>query len=92
MHNIAFGSQHQAASMQFLEPRELRALLRVAKTKGVREWAMTLVAYKHGMRASEVCDLRLDDVDLRNGHIVIRRLKGSLRTIQALPNIAGSPF
>jgi hypothetical protein len=26
---------------------------------------MIVVAYKHGMRASEVCNLRLDDVDFK---------------------------
>ncbi len=38
---------------------------------------MIVVAYKHGMRASEVCNLRLDDIDMKNGSIVIHRLKGS---------------
>jgi len=39
---------------------------------------MILLAYRHGMRASEVCELRLADLDLKNGQITIRRLKGSL--------------
>src|SRR5580658_8429039 len=53
---------------------------------------MVLVAYKHGMRASEVCNLRLHDVDLKNGNIVVNRLKGSLRTTQAVTEHRGEPL
>ncbi len=50
----------------FLTPEETLAVLRTAKDRGVRTWAMLLLAYRHGLRASEVCGLRLTDVDL--GH------------------------
>jgi type 1 fimbriae regulatory protein FimB len=53
---------------------------------------MILLAYKHGMRASEVCSLQLDDVDLKNGHIIVERLKGSLRTVKALTEHRGEPL
>lgn len=79
-------------SMQRLEPHEVLSVLRAARTKGAREWAMIVVAYKHGMRASEVCNLRVADVDLKNGSIVIDRLKGSLRTTQAVTEHRGEPL
>jgi integrase len=79
-------------AMQHLEPAEVLSVLKAAKTKGSREWAMIIVAYKHGMRASEVCNLRVDDVDLKNGSIVIERLKGSLRTTQAVTEHRGEPL
>jgi len=79
-------------SMPHLEPAEVLSLLRVAKAKGIREWAMILVAYKHGMRASEVCNLRVHDLDLKNGSIVVDRLKGSLRTTQAVTEHRGEPL
>ena len=78
--------------MIYLEPSEVLSVLRAAKAKGVREWAMVLLAYKHGLRASEVCNLRLDDVDMKNGSIVVERLKGSLRTTQALTEHRGEPL
>jgi type 1 fimbriae regulatory protein FimB len=71
---------------------EILAVLRAAKTKGSREWAMMLLAYKHGMRASEVCNLRVADVDLKNGSLVVNRLKGSLRTTQAITEHRGEPL
>ena len=78
--------------MIHLEPSEVLLLLRAAKSRGSREWAMFLLAYKHGMRASEVCNLELADIDLKNGNIVIARLKGSLRTTQALTEHRGEPL
>ena len=33
--------------------------------------------YRHGLRVSEACDLRWDDIDLAARTVVIRRLKGS---------------
>ncbi len=79
-------------AMIHLEPAEMLSVLRAAKTKGAREWAMIVVAYKHGMRASEVCNLRLDDIDLKNGNIIVERLKGSLRTTQAVTEHRGEPL
>lgn len=76
----------------YLEPAEVLSVLRVAKAKGQREWAMIVTAYKHGMRASEVCNLRVDDLDLKNGSIVVQRLKGSLRTTQAVTEHRGEPL
>lgn len=83
---------HGTFSLIHLEPAEVLALLRTAKAKGSREWAMIVVAYKHGLRVSEVCNLRLGDLDLKNGSIVIERLKGSLRTVQAVTEHRGEPL
>jgi integrase/recombinase XerD len=44
------------------------------------------------MRASEVCNLKVDDIDLKNGSIVVERLKGSLRTTQAVTEHRGVPL
>ena len=44
------------------------------------------------MRASEVCGLELRDLDLRNGEITVRRLKGSLKTTQPLADVPGQPL
>jgi type 1 fimbriae regulatory protein FimE len=79
-------------TMNSLEPAEVLAVLRSAKRKGARQWAMILIAYRHGLRASEVCNIRLDDLDLKNGSLIVARLKGSLRTTQALAGHRGEPL
>ena len=78
--------------MTILTPQETLALLKAARKRSMREWAMILLAYRHGLRASEVCGIKLEDVDLKAGSISIRRLKGSLHTIQPLYQHRGQPL
>lgn len=68
--------------MEALSKPQLLALLQTAKNRSQRDWLMILVAYSHGLRASEVVSLQRDAV--KDGHITVRRLKGSLRTTQPL--------
>ena len=53
---------------------------------------MILCAFRFGMRASEVCGLRLSDIDMKDGAITIRRLKGSRTSVFALANVQGQPL
>jgi type 1 fimbriae regulatory protein FimB/type 1 fimbriae regulatory protein FimE len=48
-----------------------------ANRHGHRDWLIGLLIYRHGLRVSEACDLRWDDIDLSKRTIVVRRLKGS---------------
>ena len=45
---------------------------------GHRDYMIALVTFLHGLRVSELIDLRWDDIDWRKGTIAIRRLKGSI--------------
>ena len=62
-------------TIQFLTQDEMRRLFGVIESK--RDYALFLLAYRHGLRASEVGMLHVDDVELKRGRIQIRRLKGS---------------
>ena len=44
---------------------------------GYRDWLIGLIIYRHGLRVSEACDLRWDDISLAKRTIIVRRLKGS---------------
>ena len=81
----------QSRSRKALTPEEILKVLEIA-SESRRNLAMVLLAYRHGMRASEVCDLRLSDLDLKNSQITIRRLKGSLTTSQPLTDDPGEPL
>jgi site-specific recombinase XerD len=80
------------SKMVHLEPLELLAVLKAARQRSARDWAMILIAYRHGLRASEVCDLRLAEVNLKNRQASIRRLKGSLSTVQPIERHRGQPL
>jgi len=60
---------------QFLTQEETKRLLAAIKSK--RDYALFLIAYRHGLRASEIGLLEVDDIDLKQFTIFIRRLKGS---------------
>src|SRR6266478_6822208 len=82
----------KSGRMVILTPQEMLALLKAARERATRDWAMILLAYRHGLRASEVCGIKLADVDLKAGSLSIRRLKGSLHTIQPLYQHRGQPL
>src|SRR2546421_12068430 len=71
-----------SGTMQFLTQEELKRLLAVIKDK--RDKVLFLLAYRHGLRASEIGLLQRTDVDLKQGRITIHRLKGSLSGIYPL--------
>ena len=71
-----------SGTMQFLTQEELKRLLAVITEK--RDKALFLLAYRHGLRASEIGLLQRTDVDLKQGRITIHRLKGSLSGIYPL--------
>ena len=76
------GSRHLGGNMKALTTEELNRLLNSIADTRLR--AMVLLGFRHGMRASEICGLRRQDVDLRAGRITVRRLKGSNTTVQPL--------
>jgi len=64
---------------EHLTEAEMNKLMDALKTNrhGHRDWLIALLIYRHGLRVSEACDLRWDDIDLSKRTIIVRRLKGS---------------
>jgi integrase len=71
---------------EHLTEAEMEKLLAALKGNrhGHRDWLIGLVIYRHGLRVSEACDLRWDDIDLRKRTIIVRRLKGSTDSVHYL--------
>jgi site-specific recombinase XerD len=67
---------------EYLSEPQLLKVLAVAKQRGNREYCMFLLAYGHGLRATEVASLTLDDV--RGGMIHCARGKESETTDEQL--------
>ncbi len=86
------GLRNRVSRMTHLTPDELLSVLKAARARSARDWAMVLLAYRHGLRASEVCGLKLGDMDLKTSSVALRRLKGSLQTIQPLYRHKGQPL
>jgi len=65
-------------SREYLTMDEVRSLRNAAKSIGrnrLRDAALILLAYRHGLRVSEVIDLRWEQVDLKRRLLHVRRLK-----------------
>jgi integrase len=54
---------------EHLTETEIEKLLAALKGNrhGPRDWLIGLMIYRHGLRVSEACDLRWDDIDPRRG-------------------------
>jgi integrase len=67
----------QLRSREYLTDAEVSRLMEAAKTNryGHRDATMILVAYRHGLRAAEVVDLRWDQIDLNAANLAVRRVK-----------------
>ena len=90
---------------EHLTPAEVAKLIEAAKGNryGQRDAAMILVAYRHGLRASEVCDLEWSAIDFTRAEMHVSRRKGGkpsthpirgdeLRELRKLGKEATGPF
>jgi integrase len=59
----------------YLTEDEVERLMKTAPTP--RDRAMILVGYTHGLRVSELVNLRWNQINFDTGRIAIKRLKGS---------------
>src|SRR6266446_9847476 len=73
-------------SREYLTPTEMDALLEAARKMrhGHRDSTMLLIAYRHGFRASEVCDLRWDQVDLDQARLHVKRVKRGMPSVHPI--------
>src|SRR5215468_4622685 len=70
---------------------------------GHRDATMILIAYRHGLRASELCDLQWHQVELNTGRLHVRRTKrgtpsvhtmlgDEIRAVRVFPSERGGPM
>jgi integrase len=72
---------------EYLTELEVERLIKAAKANrhGQRDATMILLAFRHGLRAAELVDLRWDQVDLgRNACLHVRRVKNGMSSVHPL--------
>ena len=71
---------------EHLTEREVNKLIEAAKGNrwGQRDSTMLLVAFRHGLRASELCSLQWSDIEFESGTLHLRRAKGGATSTHPL--------
>jgi len=72
---------------EYLTEKEVDRLIEAARKRGrngPRDAAAILLAYRHGLRAQELCSLRWSQIDLRNGRVHVNRAKGGIESVHPL--------
>ena len=74
-------------SLSALTGREVERLMDCARKYGRyghRDATMILVAYRHGLRASEVCDLQWQQIELSEGRLHVHRVKNGIPSVHPI--------
>src|SRR6516164_3023776 len=72
---------------EYLTEQEVERLIEAARKRGrngPRDAAAILLAFRHGLRASELCQLRWSQIDLRHGRLHVNRAKGGQESVHPL--------
>src|SRR5262245_33962081 len=72
---------------EYLTEGEVERLIEAARKRGrngARDAAAILIAYRHGFRAAELCQLRWSQIDLKHGRLHVNRAKGGQESVHPL--------
>ena len=90
MPKLTFPKRHKhtdVRSREHLTPAKVDKLRKAARRigrYGERNDTMILLAYRHGLRVSELITLRWDQVDLDQGLLHVRRIKNGVPSTHPL--------
>jgi len=76
----------EVRAREYLTDAEVEQLIKAAgeNRHGHRDATMLLVAYRHGLRAAELVNLRWDSVDFSHGRLHVRRAKRGSESVHPL--------
>jgi type 1 fimbriae regulatory protein FimB/type 1 fimbriae regulatory protein FimE len=90
---LTFPKRHkhtEVRSREHLTPSEVEKLRKAARSSGRhgdRNDTMILLAYRHGLRVSELITLRWDQLDLDQGLFHVRRVKNGVSSTHPLTGV-----
>jgi site-specific recombinase XerD len=74
---------------EYLTEKEVERLIKAGGGNrwGHRDATMILMAFRHGLRASELCSLRWDQVDLAHGRLHVSRAENGVDSVHPLAGV-----
>lgn len=74
---------------EYLTEREIKKMIEAAKDNrwGLRDSTMILLAFRHGLRAAELVDLRWEQIDLESAVLHVRRVKAGTPATHPLTGV-----
>ena len=72
---------------EYLTETEVERLMDAARKRGrnsARDSAAILIAYRHGLRAAELCSLKWAQIDLKHGRLHVNRAKDGIESVHPL--------
>ena len=84
--SVSVTVKRPARPREYLTEREIEKLIDAASDNrwGHRDATAILIAYRHGLRASELVTLRWDDIDFQTGKLHVRRAKGGTASVHPI--------
>ena len=79
--------QASTGEREYLRPDEVEALIKAAKRVGrhrVRDAAMILLMFRHGLRTAELVALKWSSIDFKEGYLQVQRVKNGHDSIHPL--------
>ena len=86
-HTVGDAIVNLTVKRRYLTEREVERLMDCARKHGRyghRDATMILVAYRHGLRASEVCDLQWQQIELSEGRLHVHRVKNGISSVHPI--------
>jgi integrase len=80
-------TQNLTVKRRYLTEREIERLMDCARKHGRyghRDATMILMAYRHGLRASEICDLQWQQIELSDGRLHVHRVKNGIPSVHPI--------
>ena len=77
MAHLCTSSRRQREYLTPDEVNKLLAAVKIVSRNKIRDHCLLLLMYRHALRVSELCQLKLSDVNLELGELYVNRLKGS---------------
>jgi type 1 fimbriae regulatory protein FimE len=72
---------------EYLTEAEVERFIDAARKRGrngARDARAILLAYRHGLRAAELCQVRWSQIDLKHGRLHVNRAKGGIESVHPL--------